>query len=469
MGKWQRSEKMGKTIISRAMWGGGARIPTVGLAVACVHGIFLAGCGPIDGGGGGNTKDTNGGVTKDTNGGGAKGTDEGGTKDADGGGTKETNNPSIGDAVGNGKKSVGGTDTDICTPRTGQPQPSQSQIGITSTSGWQQTSMSLRQGDRFEVRYSEGDWTVDCRNYPYAGPEGHPPDIDAQIYQDCRLVESLPYGTLIGQVGNGSIFAVGEGDEFTADASGALSLRINDDDACLVDNDGELIVDEPERVTTPDTDTAKKADSKSGKQGSSKKADSKSGKQSSTNNTDVSSCPASYEADWSSGRDGWVGSSEWKYVGGMMVNDGSSSYGKGWISAPCQPKTPDYAVEAEIQLIPPDSCRYVGQEFGLAARADERGGILGGFSCYNDGLVIASTDNPFSFTSERDRIDAEDFTLDDEWHVYRLEVRGNRIRLLMDGAPILEGTDNRRLDSGKIGMFGNDLQINVRSFRFTEL
>lgn len=176
-----------------------------------------------------------------------------------------------------------------------------------------------------------------------------------------------------------------------------------------------------------------------------------------------------YKADWSRGMNGWAGPPSWKAVNGMLVNDGSSTTGRGRISAPCQPDTANYAVEAEIQLIPPENCAFVGQQFGLVARADEQGGILGGLLCSNDGLVLASTDTEFSLIREDDRIAEKDFTIDGKWHTYRLEVKGNSVRLLVDGAPFLNGTDNRRLDSGDVGMFASELQINVRSFEIERL
>ncbi len=127
-----------------------------------------------------------------------------------------------------------------------------------------------------------------------------------------------------------------------------------------------------------------------------------------------------YQANWAGGLNGWAGPPSWKAVDGMLVNDGSSSTGRGWISAPCQPETANYAVEAEIQLIPPESCSFVSQQFGVGARADEQGGILGGLLCPNDGLVIASTDTEFSLISNDARIGAKDFTIDGQWHTYRL-------------------------------------------------
>jgi hypothetical protein len=51
-----------------------------------------------------------------------------------------------------------------------------------------------------------------------------------------------------------------------------------------------------------------------------------------------------------------------------------------------------------------------------------------------------------------------------DWHAYRVEVGGERIRLLVDGALLLEATDERIRSAGSAGLFAGDLQLHVRSF-----
>ena len=70
--------------------------------------------------------------------------------------------------------------------------------------------------------------------------------VDRQIFQGCKTVSSLPYGTLLGKIGNGPIFFAGKGGTdagwFEAEATGPLYLRINDNEACHLDNEGEIAV-----------------------------------------------------------------------------------------------------------------------------------------------------------------------------------------------------------------------------------
>jgi hypothetical protein len=97
---------------------------------------------------------------------------------------------------------------------------------------------------RYVVTLVEGSWSVDYRNWPYVGISGYPPDVDRQIYQECKLDSSLAYGVLLAREGDGPAFPVGlrTGAVITATRSGVLSFRIHDIDRCLVDNDGVVLV-----------------------------------------------------------------------------------------------------------------------------------------------------------------------------------------------------------------------------------
>jgi hypothetical protein len=150
----------------------------------------------------------------------------------------------------------------------------------------------------------------------------------------------------------------------------------------------------------------------------------------------------------------------------MLTNDGSPGNMNRHIVSPCQPPTKDYALEAEIQEI--DQCTFGSgpKQFGLIARGGEKGGILAGPDCGK--AKIASTQKDF-FAFDGETIASDPFAPGGGWHVYRLEVQGDQIRLLIDGAPLLEKADNRNLTGTKVGMFSNGAQINVRSFKILQL
>src|SRR5437588_470683 len=87
-----------------------------------------------------------------------------------------------------------------------------------------------------------------------------------------------------------------------------------------------------------------------------------------------------YQADWSTGMGGWTGSQDWKAVGGMLVNDGSSYSQAASVTAPdVLGGTSDYTAEADIQLL-----QYVNKglaSFGLVVRSTSTGGGYGAGHC----------------------------------------------------------------------------------------
>ena len=131
------------------------------------------------------------------------------------------------------------------TPQPGIPPESNalSAMSISSRIGWQQSSLYLNAGDKFYVEYKGGSWSADYANLPYVGPAGYSADINKTITSGNKIDSSVPYGCLLSEVGNGEEIPIAnKGGPFTADASGFLSLRINDTDTALRDNDGAITV-----------------------------------------------------------------------------------------------------------------------------------------------------------------------------------------------------------------------------------
>ncbi|RFU38926.1 hypothetical protein DZF91_25125 [Actinomadura logoneensis] len=111
-----------------------------------------------------------------------------------------------------------------------------------ATSGWQGTGLTVKAGRRIGIDFQGGGWTVDRRRFPEVGPRGYDSAADQRIWQGCKLDPKLDYGVLLGRVGGGSWFVVGSHDAVTAPDSGPLELRIHDQDHCLVDNAGSLLL-----------------------------------------------------------------------------------------------------------------------------------------------------------------------------------------------------------------------------------
>ena len=118
---------------------------------------------------------------------------------------------------------------------------------INAGSGWQ--TIGYVNHPRSIHFSASGSWTVDHRRDKElggrVGPAGYGRNADEKIgFQSrCKVMKSVPYGTLIGQIGNGPVFAVGAAALHGAsEDSGPLKLRINDADACLGDNAGAVKV-----------------------------------------------------------------------------------------------------------------------------------------------------------------------------------------------------------------------------------
>lgn len=156
--------------------------------------------------------------------------------------------------------------------------------------------------------------------------------------------------------------------------------------------------------------------------------------------------------DWSVANNGWAATGQWKTVGKMLVSDGSE---RSNAVAPVELATQDYAVEAEIQIL-------VVSDVALVARMVNGTGYSGGYrSGYDSGTLYISYGG--------DDISSADFKMDQAWHKYRLEVRGNSLRLLVDGAEVVRAMDNRMLDAGTVGIYSGSSQMNVRAFRVIAL
>ncbi len=156
------------------------------------------------------------------------------------------------------------------------------------------------------------------------------------------------------------------------------------------------------------------------------------------------------------------GGPSWKHTNGMLVNDGAKP---STIVLPYHIPVADYAVEAEIQLVTfggnggSNAGGLSAEAFGLRARMTAENG--GYWAAIADGAIIKS--------DQGNLLGASGYTPDTNFHTYRLEVRGNHIRLLVDGSTIIDEQDNHYLTGDEAGIFDNADQINVRAIRIIAL
>jgi hypothetical protein len=182
-----------------------------------------------------------------------------------------------------------------------------------------------------------------------------------------------------------------------------------------------------------------------------------------------------YEANAELGWSGWTAPS-WHVLSDRLSND-SLSEGV-WISAPYQPdRIADYAVEAEIRLSNrEENCEGVvgdgeggtlDYSYGIVARAVTRGSYSVGIrsvTCRQRASIYAGRE-------ERAPRNVDDLAVlsDTDWHTYRVEVEGTFVRLLIDGEVIVQTTDDQFTEGGQVGLWSNNLELDVRRFRVIAL
>src|SRR5258708_38653446 len=122
----------------------------------------------------------------------------------------------------------------------------------------------------------------------------------------------------------------------------------------------------------------------------------------------------------SGGTDNWSGwhlTSGWKRLNGMLLNDGSNGgyNGRSTLVAPasCQPKTMDYAVEANIQVVQFTS-NYSG--FGINMREIQSSSNEQAYSAYID---PTSAGGGGVFVVRGDVLKKASFNPRTKFHVYR--------------------------------------------------
>ncbi|MBX5451868.1 MAG: hypothetical protein IRZ24_17540, partial [Thermogemmatispora sp.] len=184
------------------------------------------------------------------------------------------------------------------------------------------------------------------------------------------------------------------------------------------------------------------------------------------------------QADATQGWKGWSGSADWKVFNGQLLNDGTNDDAslQPTIGAPCSlDGVANYAVEATIQIISSNDTDNDG--FGITVRGDPtqdpwRGYIAAityrEFETNPYQAIIAA--NSYSSLSTSGQILATvPFNPGNRSHIYRVEVKDNSLRLLIDGGQALAVTDNRYLTTTQVGLSCFGFQLIVTSFKVISL
>jgi hypothetical protein len=164
-----------------------------------------------------------------------------------------------------------------------------------------------------------------------------------------------------------------------------------------------------------------------------------------------------------------LASGSWSASTDALVNPGSSAVAEPWLVISAVPPG-NFVVEAEIRVngLLESVC---DQSFGLTAGAPGADQVIGGgliFPCASDTARARLTDvSVWEDGYNADPVLAEEeFDPGDDWHTYRLELRGDELRLLIDGADVVSGTLETPIDpasdDAEAGLWAQGVELEVR-------
>lgn len=182
-----------------------------------------------------------------------------------------------------------------------------------------------------------------------------------------------------------------------------------------------------------------------------------------------------YQADWSHGADGWQGDPVWRATGGVLttVNSTTATRGQnldeGMIFAPYAPPAGvAYAVEAEIRIR--NAVSEIGGA-GVFAKADASNDAYnGGYHAGNELpenqlLMLGNHHQGDSFWSGVPGRPFRVVAMDNEWHVYRLDVNGNALTFSFDGDLVVRVDDAEFQTGTGLGLYAAGYQVDARGFK----
>jgi hypothetical protein len=164
-----------------------------------------------------------------------------------------------------------------------------------------------------------------------------------------------------------------------------------------------------------------------------------------------------------------LASGSWSATADALVNPGSSAVAEPWLVLSAVPST-DFAVEAQIRVTGRLES-VCDQSFGLTAGSPSAGQVFGGgllFPCASETARARLTDvSVWEDGYNADTVLAEEtFDPGNEWHTYRFELRGDELRLLVDGADVVSGTLEAPIDASsgdaQAGLWAQGVQLKVR-------
>ncbi len=173
---------------------------------------------------------------------------------------------------------------------------------------------------------------------------------------------------------------------------------------------------------------------------------------------------------------GQLAGGSWQVADGLLSFVGGGGNAEQWLAVPGVAPSGDFAIEVEARVsdISPGFCN---QSFGLVAGV-ANGTVWGGgpiYPCDSQAPVARITDAtnwPDGYDQDPTLARAP-FTPGNDWHTYRLELRGGDVRFLVDGTLVAQAENARgeelRAAPGQVGIWSQGVQLDVRRVAVEQL
>lgn len=175
------------------------------------------------------------------------------------------------------------------------------------------------------------------------------------------------------------------------------------------------------------------------------------------------------QADWSSGLNGWTGSSDWSTSNGQLVNDGTNSEDQNspTLQSPCDlSHTANFRLVAQIQMQSQGDDAGFGfyVQYKKADSADSQEGYaLGNTTNYGRCSAICT----FSIapaSAFHAPIKSVSFLPGNGVRTYDIEVKDNTLTAIVDGVFVTQIKEDNPSNGGTVGFWNKHTQIIVNSF-----
>lgn len=177
-----------------------------------------------------------------------------------------------------------------------------------------------------------------------------------------------------------------------------------------------------------------------------------------------------YQANWSHGLDGWQAAHGWKVDAGKLLVDSTANT---TVTAPYRPATPNYAIEARIQVV--RFLQSAAQFWIFANDAPGQDGYIAGVISLGPPGIGSSGYAGFAQAAPNAVDITKGFSQSDfepgyNLRTYRVEVQGNELSYYIDGVRI-DSTYSTKpaLSTGPLGILSDGLVLQVSSFTITAL